>query len=221
VIPLPEETRNLEDVSFVNWDLGWAITNRKVYSTLNGGKTWTQRYVASWSLKSVSAVTPNQVWVAGLSEKLAATNDGGQSWEVQSLTNQSQSYFTKIVFFGATNGWLLGAQGAIFRYQREPSGWKDVSSLSTRGTSLYGIAFADSRRGWIVGDTSIFFSDDGGKRWTEQKRHVKDALLDVCALPNGQAWAVGAMGTVLRTVDHGENWVFRDLSWDFRNLIRR
>lgn len=200
-----------EDLSLIDSVNGWATSGSEIYQTEDAGKTWKVKYKASFILRTVSAISRDCVWVAGLSDQLVSTEDGGNSWKLYDFKRERLPYFTKIYFFDASKGWLLGLTGLIKSYDSKMSAWKDLSSSVTHGTALHGISFADSNIGWIVGDTTIYYTRDGGQTWIEQEKHIKDVLLDVCALPYGRAWAVGTMGTVLRTPDYGKNWAYVDL----------
>lgn len=206
-VAISNSIQNFEDVSFVDWSTGWAISRSEVFLTSDGGKTWNLKYNASFLLKSVAALAPNLAWVAGLADEIASTGDGGVTWKIDNFKNQNLPFFSKIFFLDSASGWLLGATGIVLRYDGPTSTWNNLNSSVTHGTSLYGIAFADSNIGWIVGDTSIFYSRDGGRTWIQQEKHIKDVLIDVWALPYGRAWAVGSQGTVLYTTNYGKNWL--------------
>lgn len=72
---------------------------------------------------------------------------------------------------------------------------------------LNGVFFADSSRGWIVGDQGrIYRSDDGGTRWSVQPSGTDVALLRVQFVNRSTGWIVGALGKMLKTTDGGSTW---------------
>jgi photosystem II stability/assembly factor-like uncharacterized protein len=72
---------------------------------------------------------------------------------------------------------------------------------------LLGVASPDSDHVWIIGiNSTILYSDDGGKSWSFQKSPVEIDLYDVFFMDARQGWAVGKYGTILHTEDEGRNW---------------
>jgi photosystem II stability/assembly factor-like uncharacterized protein len=210
--PIPK----LEDVSFCDWSHGWGITANEVLTTKDGGRSWLRKYKFSGFLSSISSISRDRAWVSGLAEAIIFTHDGGESWQQVRFKETDLSYFTRIHFIDQNIGWLLTSNGCMLRSRDAGLNWERMDSSATRGTSLYAISFANSTHGWVVGDTTIYYTQDGGQVWVEQEKHIKDVLLDVCALPNGRGWTVGTMGSILTTADFGRKWVFWNLSWNFK-----
>ena len=52
----------------------------------------------------------------------------------------------------------------------------------------------------------VLHTTDGGRHWDWKPVDLAESLLDVQALPDGKAWAVGEHGTVIRTLDGGKHW---------------
>lgn len=100
-----------------------------------------------------------------------------------------------------------GERGYIFVSDDEGQGWRLVPT-GTQAT-LTGIAFADGRLGLAVGhDAVILRSEDAGDSWRpvhaapEQLR----PLLDVIFVAPDRAFAVGAYGAFLESMDGGQSW---------------
>ena len=79
------------------------------------------------------------------------------------------------------------------------------------------ISFANENEGWAVGEYCadsveekfegiVLHTTDGGRHWDWKPVDLAESLLDVQALPDGKAWAVGEHGTVIRTLDGGKHW---------------
>jgi len=81
-----------------------------------------------------------------------------------------------------------------------------TTSSSPTG-SLNGVFFADSSRGWIVGDQGhIWRSDDGGTTWSMQTSGTDAWLQRVQFLSGSVGWVVGGSGTILKTTNGGDTW---------------
>ena len=84
--------------------------------------------------------------------------------------------------------------------------WSWQSPLP-QGNDLNDVAFADSGRGWTVGDCgTILRSDDGGATWSGDRSGTGADLYGAAVASAHRAWAVGASGTILTTTDGGATW---------------
>lgn len=112
----------------------------------------------------------------------------------------------------------VGERGTILRSSDHAATWHAVPA-PTRAT-LTAIAFAPSRAatprvGWAVGhDALILATTDSGRTWTKQfqGQNLEDSFLDVIALDDQHAIAVGAYGLFVATHDGGKTWIPRKLS---------
>jgi photosystem II stability/assembly factor-like uncharacterized protein len=73
--------------------------------------------------------------------------------------------------------------------------------------SLRGVFFANSLRGWTVGEAGgIWRTDDGGTTWVKQPSGATARLNRVQFVSPDLGWVVGDGGTILRTQDGGDHW---------------
>jgi photosystem II stability/assembly factor-like uncharacterized protein len=74
-------------------------------------------------------------------------------------------------------------------------------------TTLFGVSFADARRGWAVGsDATILHTEDGGQSWMPQHGPPMPLPLFDVAVRGSTGWIVGEAGTVLKSTDGGSSW---------------
>ena len=144
-------------------------------------------------------------WAVGRSGTILATSDAGVSWTAQ-RTPSSGAILDAVAAVDADHVWAVGREpdsgsglsgdsaalwatvdgGATWRAQRLPG----VSNLR-------GVAFADTRHGWVVGGDMngeygvVFGTTDGGAHWTEQARYHLTAFSGVTCTDAEHAWAVG------------------------------
>ena len=191
----------------IDKDHAWAVGDRSIVtSTTDGGRTWRSRKVAGASDdlsggESLAAADPifydvqfldlQQGWIVGEFGKILHTDDGGESWREQQRT-------------------LM-----------EGSGIFDPLDLPT----LYGLHLVDAQRGVASGiEAHMARTTDGGARWSFDKFEVEYPLLDplfrVVELPDGQSWAVGAAGEVVRRAAGATAWKRAELGQDVLTWLR-
>jgi photosystem II stability/assembly factor-like uncharacterized protein len=102
----------------------------------------------------------------------------------------------------------VGEQGTIVRSVDRARTWQSVPA-PTRAT-LTGVSFAPGgQHGWVVGhDALILGTRDSGRSWARryQGESLQDSFLDVIALDETRAIAVGAYGLFVATADGGMTW---------------
>jgi photosystem II stability/assembly factor-like uncharacterized protein len=180
IVPSPS-IRNLRMVDTYN---GWATGNSHVLRTNDGGVTWYNVLPTSGSGYFPNAT---RAWVLG-GNQLYRTTDGGRTW------NQTEVPFSGgfIQFINDANGFVLSGQPsgmfkhAVELYQTTDGGltwtlqYTNNPLVPGTGTSLpfggnkTGMAFRDTLRGWVSGESPVTGSPylyktvDGGLNWTQQ-----------------------------------------------------
>lgn len=87
--------------------------------------------------------------------------------------------------------------------------WQQPRSM---GNPSYGLAFADEKTGWRVGESGeIYKTLDGGVNWTRQFMNAEMRLASVKAASASEVWAFGLLwgkdeNVLLHTVDGGKTW---------------
>ncbi|QZZ21244.1 photosynthesis system II assembly factor Ycf48 [Leptothermofonsia sichuanensis E412] len=76
-------------------------------------------FATSWGLLDLAYRTPDEVWVSGGSGNLLRSLDGGVTWEKDRAVEDVPSNFYKILFFGSNQGFVMGQNGILLKY--EPS----------------------------------------------------------------------------------------------------
>lgn len=74
-------------------------------------------FSTSWGLLDLAYRTPDEIWVAGGSGNLLCSFDGGKTWEKDRTVENVPSNFYKVVFFSPKQGFIIGQQGTLLRYQ--------------------------------------------------------------------------------------------------------
>ncbi len=112
-----DTTATLYHVDFRNEKKGWAVGERgTILRTDDGGRTWTKvESPARSTLLSVQFVSDDEGWIVGRGGAILRSGDGGRTWVEQEGGTKQNLY---ALFMTKKNGWAVGSDGLILRYER-------------------------------------------------------------------------------------------------------
>ena len=215
----------LQAVSFVDDLNGWAVGSRShepnrsgqvILHTSDGGANWELQYEdaplpdsdqADYRLDSVYFVDAQMGWAVGNCQNtrtqapdrfrgaILHTVDGGRSWQQQGqeLYEEKTREFYAVRFLDNQNGWALAVR-------KFPSG-----------------------------NVFLAHTTDGGIHWNWVDSGVEGVIGVGTALVQGDVefvgsqhgWAVGGLGTIIRTTDGGATWEKQQLTCDWPQCPKR
>ncbi|MEM8679583.1 MAG: YCF48-related protein, partial [Planctomycetota bacterium] len=156
------------------------------------------------------------------------TTNGGQSWEA--MPNAMLPMLFDCQFADRTQGSATSAASALFRDRGlmtsdggrtwsgapSPQGTltsqilQQVATLPEPSGDLFDFATAAIVPGrvWVAGHpgSRVFRSDDGGETWEGFETGVRLPIHGMEFVDAQRGWAVGALGTILSTIDGGMTW---------------
>ena len=132
-IELNESQPVIEDIFFINSQSGWVVghsgNQSYIFSTRDGGLTWTEHpHPYIFQPQSVAFRDALHGWVVGLRGGVLFTEDGGETWVQADFPSRHDLY--RVRFARTGGGWILGAAGTILHLQAG-----QVVSVEPRGTS--------------------------------------------------------------------------------------
>jgi photosystem II stability/assembly factor-like uncharacterized protein len=88
---------------------------------------------------------------------------------------------------------------------RAQSGWTS-SQVSSGGRDLNAVSFADSKRGWVAGDSGFLaYTEDGGGKWVERPLGIDRSINDIY-FPTKERGFILAGGSIFESSDGGHTW---------------
>ncbi len=171
--------------------------------------TWqTQTSGLSSSIRGCSAVDANIAWISGTNGKYARTNDGGKTWQADSIAGASMLDFRDVHAFDANTIYLMSAgpgdRSRIYKTTNRGKDWTLQYTMQDSAGFLDGFAFWDKDHGIAFGDPLagrifILTTNDGGKNWQRLATENSPQVLE------GE-YAFAASGTSI--VAHGKSHVW-------------
>ena len=187
--------------------------------TIDGGANWTKQTIDTTDDINEIYFRNNENGYIVAGKKMFMTGDGARSWREVSIFNpidfkSGTPEFLSVRFADKKRGFVIGSvinkndevvDSVVMRTDDGGETWARINIPSKM--ELYHIDFANSSRGWIVGDKgTILATFDGGVNWQVQKTGIDKALYNVDFKDSENGFAVGGRGTILRTENGGEIW---------------
>ncbi|MBI3193810.1 MAG: T9SS type A sorting domain-containing protein [Ignavibacteriae bacterium] len=178
------------------------VTKAVVYSTIDGGASWTQMLFDDriQSLNSVLFVNPVNGWMAASNGRMLYTTDGGSNWIFQSYAANRSVFFTD-----DSVGWASGDGNTVYWTSDGGTNWNPANT--SQMNSLNDVHFINRTEGYAVGSPSnaVVKSFDGGRTWKNLPTQTAGSVFNSVYFVNSDTgWVVGSGGIILKTVTGGE-----------------
>jgi hypothetical protein len=156
------------------------------------------------SIRGLSVVNDNIVWVSGSSGTVGRSNNGGKDWKWFVVKGFEKTDFRDIEAFDGRTAVIMGVGEPAYILKTIDGGesWKVVYENKTKGMFLDAMEFWNVDAGIVIGDplNGKFFiarTFDGGATWKEIPEPYKPAA------DSGEA-CFAASGTNIRALDNDE-----------------
>lgn len=151
------------------------------------------------SLRGLSVVNDNVIWVSGSNGTVGRSNNGGKNWNWFTVKGFEKTEFRDIEAFDASTAVIMGIADPAYLLKTTDGGetWKVVYENKTKGMFLDAMDFVGEKYGIVVGDpinNKIFIAEtwDGGDTWKEREMVIEFPVAD-----SGEAF-FAASGTNIR-----------------------
>ncbi|MCY7309613.1 MAG: oxidoreductase [Chitinophagaceae bacterium] len=136
------------------------------------------------SLRGLSVVNDNVIWVSGSAGIVGKSSNGGKNWKWMTVKGFEKTEFRDIEAFDGSTAIIMAIAEPAYILKTTDGGenWKVVYENKTKGMFLDAMDFFNGEHGIVVGDpinSKIFLAAtaDGGETWKEieEKRPVADS----------------------------------------------
>ncbi len=156
------------------------------------------------SLRGLSVVNDNVIWVSGNNGTVGRSTNGGKTWQWRVVKGFEKTDFRDIEAFDAATAIIMGVAEPAYILRTNDGGesWKVVYENKTKGMFLDAMEFWNERSGIVIGDPidGRFFitrTFDGGNSWQDIPYHNRPVA------DSGEA-CFAASGTNIRVLDKDE-----------------
>jgi hypothetical protein len=131
------------------------------------------------SLRGLSVVNDNVVWVSGSNGMVGRSVTGGKNWTWMTVKGFEKTEFRDIEAFDASTAIIMGIAEPAYILKTTDGGenWNVVYENKTKGMFLDAMDFANEKTGIVIGDPingKIFIAEtnNGGESWIEKDHHL-------------------------------------------------
>jgi photosystem II stability/assembly factor-like uncharacterized protein len=177
------------------------------------------------SIRGLSVIDKNCIWLSGSQGTVLKSLDGGQNWEDCSISTEATNDFRSIHAFDSLRAIVIGVNNPAIIYATSNGGssWTAMDTIIGEGLFFNSLKFTETSKGVAVSDPVdgrflIIRSDDGGISWQKSttvppalKGESNFAASNTCIelLPDGSAWMAsgGPKARVYSSNNFGQNWM--------------
>ena len=183
---------------------GFAQGTTQLAITVDGGKTWSLKSIATGAAFTFQFLTPSTGYYNDYAKGIYKTSDTGTTWkQVYDGTGQKPNFFFD--FLDSSNGFAM--LNVAFNKTLDAGGsWQTVTSniTDTSFRSYYRMQFLDTLNGYYGAPSGLFKTSDGGKSWSNVlPRPTTFMVPHFFDKNNGYCLAAN---TIYKTTDGGTNW---------------
>ncbi len=225
-----ENSGAIRKLIFLDEMNGKLLTTKGIYSTADGGLSWTEKLFSfpdspSAQFLNMDWLDNDHMFAVGQGPVICRSSDGGNSLEnlVTAHTYQMKSIYmidSLHVIAGGKNessGYLAYSHDGGLSWQESyidfPAGYFNPTAISD-------IKFSNSETGWASNfSDQLFKTSDGGISWQIIPTGLENYKIGYLACPD-QNTIIGACayGRIVKSQDQGNNWTLLDYEFENSSL---
>lgn len=136
----------MNDVQFVNDNVGYICGFGVVLKSTDGGNTWQHTTAKGDLFKTIFCLDQNHIWVVGYNGSILFSSDGGENWIRQRDGNnplRKRYRLRSIHFIDAMNGYACGDKGLVLKTTDGGKNWMELKPFTENDLLDVKMQFAD------------------------------------------------------------------------------
>jgi photosystem II stability/assembly factor-like uncharacterized protein len=166
--------------------LGYALSRRVIFRTLDSGVHWAAMYIADEDLHDLKFNDPGRGIVPGDAGTLVSTADSGETWLVTHIGTQN---LRAVAIIDSATAWAVGDSGTLLK--RSGNTWSAQPPLVKY--NLTSIHFFDPDHG-VIGGNGVYYLYNSGT-WT--RNSIAGNVTSVYYAAPGQIYFAGVAGKII------------------------
>lgn len=188
-------TQQNVSIQFSGTTDGWLVLDPgnggpgEVEATTDGGSQWQRVLTTSGNLWGVDFISPQDGWVVG-TDTLQRTTNAGRTW---SVVGEPSNPLELVDFVSSQVGWGVTRDNTLVDTTNGGQTWAGASAP----TKVEAACFSSSTLGWLIGQSAIYVTSNGGKSWVqayESQRAISGPGSNGISCNGNVAWAQFDLG---------------------------
>jgi len=199
---------------------GWVIGLFAIWKTVDGGKTWSEKFsVAKTEEERIGRlyrgvfVNNDLGWVSSSGGAVLQTTNGGENWK-PILLDTERTDVHDIFFTDEQRGWLIGRpNGGIYFTSDGGITWRP--QFERDGLHLNSASFIDNTQGWVSGwhlknepsgREGVVMRTTDGLHWENLDNAPGESVFTAIRFSDKQHGWLAGKDTLYRSEDGGNSW---------------
>ncbi|MCX6304015.1 MAG: YCF48-related protein [Bacteroidetes bacterium] len=223
-------TNDVEDIFFLDRNLGWASTynytsvpyGTVLLKTTNGGANWASHVYPVENIFITCILFRDTLngWMGGRPHALVKTTDGGINWIQAAIDTSTLAFFPVLSIqfynekYGYASGGMFDIAGVTWHTSNGGEMWYAIDADEAPADEVHGLHMFDSLHvmgsggdpdfGYGVG---MIRTSDGGLNWTYDELDIQGNAYDLDFRNDHEAWApLGTRRKLIYSMDAGVTW---------------
>ncbi len=223
-------TNEVQDVFFLNRNLGWASTfnyssapfGTILLNTTNGGASWQAHPYPAENIFITCILFRDSLngWMGGMPHALVRTTNGGINWAQAAIDTSTLAFFPVLSIqfyneqYGYASGGMFDIAGVLWHTSNGGDMWYAIDPAQAPADEVHGLHLFDSLHvmgaggdpdfGYGVGMTR---TSDGGLNWSYDELTIQGNAYDLDFRNGNEVWApLGTRRKLIYSIDSGVTW---------------
>ncbi len=202
---------SIQKVYYPDSLIGYALSRRVIFQTLDSGIHWSAIYIANQDLHDVKFIDAAHGWAVGDSGTIVSTTDSGITWQTTRIGTKTLRALAVIDFDTA---WAVGDSGTLLKKSGDT--WNTMPKLGTN--NLNAIHFLSAEAGIIGTYNGYYLYSSGNWSWYFLNFYAPTPIPDIRTvyyIHPGEFFLAGTNGYILNY--NAANFPFPTLTIDYKN----